>query len=89
MTEQEIFDGFVEQFKHYTGAHAFAIDFLIERVQKLQEVNADLLKACEAAQTLIEDMSRFAGQMALKDYMLFNEAPIALKRAVAKAKGEL
>jgi hypothetical protein len=37
---------------------------------------------------LIEDMSRFIGVMALKDYALFNEAPIKARAALAKAAGK-
>lgn len=32
---------------------------------------------------LIDDMSRFAGQMALNNYQRFNEAPIKARRAIA------
>lgn len=37
---------------------------------------------------LIEDMSRFIGVMALKDYALFNEAPIKARSALRKARGK-
>lgn len=33
--------------------------------------------------TLIDDMSRFVGQMALKNYGLFNTAPSDANRAIA------
>jgi hypothetical protein len=36
---------------------------------------------------LIDDMSRFIGVMALKDYMLFNEATINARAALRKVKG--
>lgn len=36
---------------------------------------------------LIDDMSRFIGVMALKDYALFNEAPIKARRALRKIGG--
>lgn len=38
--------------------------------------------------TLIEDMSRFIGSMALKDYALFNEAPIRGRAALRKANSK-
>lgn len=47
----------------------------------------DGLDAARMALALIEDMSRFVGQMSLRDYALFNEAPIALRRFIAKAEG--
>lgn len=59
-----------------------------ERLANLFVAAPDLLEACEAAKTLIEDMARFVGVMALKNYALFNEAPIALNRAITKARGE-
>jgi hypothetical protein len=40
------------------------------------------------AQRLIEDMSRSVGKMALRDYALFDDAPIALRKAVDKAFGQ-
>lgn len=45
----------------------------------------ELLEACVAQLALIDDMARFIGQMALKDYALFNEAPIKARRAISKA----
>src|SRR5262249_7332795 len=42
----------------------------------------DAPKECLA---LIEDMSRFVGKMALRDYQRFNEAPIAARRALRDA----
>ncbi len=46
-----------------------------------------MLAALEQAQRLIKDMSRFVGQISLKDYALFNEAPIHIRKAIAKATG--
>jgi hypothetical protein len=44
-----------------------------------------LVEACKAQKLLIEDMMRFVGQMALKDYQLLNEAPIMAAAALKKA----
>lgn len=52
---------------------------------RLIAASPDLLEAAQEAEKLIEDMARFVGQMALKDYALFNEAPIKLRAAIAKA----
>lgn len=46
-----------------------------------------LLDACKMQARLIEDMMQFVGQMALQDYALLNEAPIAARAAIAKAEG--
>lgn len=46
----------------------------------------DLLTAAKQALALIDDMARFAGGMALKDYAALNEAPLALRAAIRKAK---
>jgi hypothetical protein len=61
-----------------------------ERVANARLIAAapDLLKACTMAQLLIEDMSRFAGEMALRDYALLDDALIALRKAVDKAFGQ-
>lgn len=48
----------------------------IERAPNLVELTI----AARKALALIDDMSRFVGLMALKDYRLFNEAPAALRR---------
>lgn len=53
----------------------------------LIEAAPDLLVACKMQQKLINDMIRFVGQMALQDYALLNEAPIAATKAIAKAEG--
>lgn len=45
----------------------------------------DLLDAAQDAIKLIDDMARYVGKMALQDYALFNEAPIKLRAAIAKA----
>lgn len=45
----------------------------------------ELLAVLPRCLALIEDMSRFVGGMALKDYALFNEAPIEARRALRKA----
>lgn len=47
----------------------------------------EALEACRKAEALIKDMSRFVGQMALRDYAAFNEAPMALRAVLAKAGG--
>lgn len=47
----------------------------------------DLLEACKYLLALVDDMSRFVGQMALHDYALFNEAPIRAVEAINKAEG--
>jgi hypothetical protein len=60
-----------------------------KRMNLIRDAAPDLLEAAEAAEKLIDDMSRFVGQMALKDYALFNEAPILLRGAIAKARGEV
>jgi hypothetical protein len=44
--------------------------------------------ALEACLELIDDMSRFAGSMALEDYKLFNEAPLKARAALRLAEGE-
>jgi len=71
-----------EKASHFIVSHRKTSDY-----QKM-EAAPEMYEACEAALTLIEDMSRFVGKMALKNYALFNEAPIALHRALAKARGE-
>jgi hypothetical protein len=47
----------------------------------------ELLDAAEKAIALIDDMARFVGQMALRDYGNFDAAPTALRHAIAKARG--
>ena len=42
-----------------------------------------LVAALKAMLRLNDDMSRFVGQMALRDYALFNEAPIKARAALA------
>lgn len=59
-----------------------------ERSAQLKALG-ELLAAGEMALALVEDMSRFAGLMALRDYALFNDAPIALRQAIDKAKEAL
>lgn len=54
----------------------------IERQAHLIAEQHNALVKCLA---LIDDMSRFAGQMSLKDYALFNEAPM-LARALTREK---
>lgn len=39
-------------------------------------------EALEKCIALIDDMSRFVGQMSLRDYQLFNEAPLAARKAL-------
>lgn len=46
----------------------------------------EILAALPRCLALIEDMSRFIGVMSLKDYALFNEAPIEGRAALAKAR---
>lgn len=41
----------------------------------------------EQALGLVEDMSRFVGHMALRDYAAYNEVPTNLRRALEEAKG--
>lgn len=50
--------------------------FKSEQTLEIEQLRA-ALKDCL---TLIEDMGRFAGSMALKDYALFNEAPINARK---------
>lgn len=46
-------------------------------------VNQDAVReALESAEKLIDDMSRFVGQMNLRDYGLFNEAPIKIRKVL-------
>ena len=61
-----------------------------ERVANARLIAAapDLLKACAMAQRLIEDMARVVGKRALRDYAFFNDALIALRKAVDKAFGQ-
>lgn len=47
----------------------------------------ELRDALAQCLSLIDDMSRFVGQMALRDYLLLNEAPINARTALAKAEG--
>jgi hypothetical protein len=58
----------------------------------VRAVNAhdDLVAALDMCLDLIRDMSRYrhAEEMALKNYALFNEAPIKASAALAKARGE-
>ena len=65
--------------EHHRGEH--------EANARLMAAAPDLLAACQAQLRLIEDMSRFIGQMALRDYALFNEAPILAEAAIARATG--
>lgn len=44
---------------------------------------SDVRTALEKCIALIDDMSRFVGQMSLKDYALFNEAPMLAQKALA------
>lgn len=46
----------------------------------------EALEALRNCIALIDDMSRFIGVMSLKDYALFNDAPIKARRALAKAE---
>jgi hypothetical protein len=61
-----------------------------ERVANARLIAAapDLLNACGMAQRLIEDMARVVGKRALRDYAFFNDALIALRKAVDKAFGQ-
>ncbi len=45
----------------------------------------ELFAACLAQQELIRDMARFVAAMPLRDYALFNDAPILALNAIAKA----
>lgn len=51
----------------------------------LNDLERQLRDAVKSQRRLIEDMSRFVGQMTLKDYALFNEAPIDAAKALAEA----
>lgn len=53
-----------------------------ESVNVLTDIEGHALKVVEMQQRLIEDMSRFIDQMALQDYALLNEAPIAARQAL-------
>ena len=55
---------------------------------RLASAAPEMLTACKMQQRLIEDMMRFVGKMALRDYALLNDAPIAARAAIAKATGE-
>ena len=54
---------------------------------RLMAAAPDLLEACKLQQALIEDMSRFLGNMGLKDYGLLNEATLKAPLAIKKAEG--
>ena len=58
-----------------------------EAVTKLVEAAPDLLEAAELALTLIIDIARYVDGMGLTAFVRFNEAPIKLSWAIAKAKG--
>jgi len=47
----------------------------------------EMATALTACLSLIDDMSRFTGVMSLKNYALFNEAPIKARAALAKVRG--
>jgi hypothetical protein len=57
---------------------------IVTAVNALEPMKA----ALEACLELIDDMSRFAGSMALEDYKLFNEAPLKARAALRLAEGE-
>lgn len=59
----------------------------IEANARVMVAAPDLLDACKQQQLLIADMVRFVGEMALQDYALLNDAPLAASRAIAKAEG--
>jgi len=49
-----------------------------KKAQELVESYNDLIEAAKASLKLIDDMSRFVGSMALRDYENFNGAPMKL-----------
>ena len=74
----------------------FTVQNVTEEARKRAEANAkrialtwnchdDLVEACKMQQRLIDDMMRFVGKMALQDYALLNDAPVAANRAIQKA----
>ena len=48
-----------------------------------EQVADKAIAALEDCLRLIDDMSRFIGQMSLRDYALFNDAPISGGQAIA------
>lgn len=52
---------------------------------RLIAASPDMHEALAKCLALIDDMSRFVGQMSLQDYALFNEAPMLARRALSKA----
>ena len=69
---------------HYTSSDVFPL--IVRAVNAFEP----LTEALDMCLDLIRDMSRYrhAEEMALKNYGLFNEAPIKGKAALAKARGE-
>ena len=55
---------------------------------RLASAAPEMLAACKMQLRLIEGMMRFVGKMALQDYALLNDVPIAARAAIAKATGE-
>ncbi len=48
----------------------------------MTEKEKQAVDALQDCLKLIEDMSRFVGNMALRDYKLFNDAPIKAQSAI-------